>query len=378
MKITIALLFSLLFFGFVMPGSDCKQVNSNMEKRAGRPDGPYVLYKNGLVHTKYIHDNDGVASVKADSVVLAEKANILLRVNTDEPGKLFTVRLKDQLVPEKTEYDNVNKLFVVSDIEGSFGAFRKLLQANKIIDADYNWTFGNGHLVLTGDFVDRGDLVTEVLWLIYHLEEKAKAARGYVHFILGNHEIMNMSGDLRYLNKKYVDNAMLLNEQFVLLYGENSELGRWFRTKNITEKVGDILFVHGGISDMVNQMQVTVPVINELVRPYYADSTYRYPDPRLDTLFSDWGPFWYRGYYAGTRIATIKQLDSTLTKFGVKHIATGHTVIADTVSMLFDGKLFNTDVHHAKGISEGLLVDGGAFYRVNAVGEKFLLYRRDN
>ena len=68
-------------------------------------------------------------------------------------------------------------MFVVSDIEGEFKAFRQLLQGNNIIDENFNWTFGNGHLVLTGDFVDRGTLVTEVLWLIYSLEEKAKNCR---------------------------------------------------------------------------------------------------------------------------------------------------------------------------------------------------------
>ena len=154
-------------------------------------------------------------SVVADSVVLADKSNIKLKVRTDRPAKSFTVKLKDQLVNENTEYPGVNKMFIVSDIEGSFKAFRKLLQSNKIINDDYEWTFGNGHLVLTGDFVDRGDLVTEVLWLIYSLEEKAKAAGGYVHFILGNHEIMNMNGDLRYLNAKYVNNAALLNTDFM-------------------------------------------------------------------------------------------------------------------------------------------------------------------
>ncbi len=45
--------------------------------------------------------------------------------------------------------------------------------------------------------------MTECLWLIYSLEEKAKAAGGYVHFILGNHEIMNMQGDFRYVQDKY-------------------------------------------------------------------------------------------------------------------------------------------------------------------------------
>ena len=376
MRMLITLAVSIVLFGFILPVKRDKKTALPTTQFAGKTDGPYVLYSNEYIYTKYIQDDKGAVSVKSDSFVISEKGRILLKVNTDDPAQLFTVKLKNQLQPENTEYPDVNKMLVVSDIEGSFAAFRKMLQGNGVIDKDLNWTFGNGHLVLTGDFVDRGEQVTEVLWLIYSLEDKAKEAGGYVHYVLGNHEIMNMSGDLRYLNKKYVDNALLLNANFVTLYGENSELGRWLRTKNVAEKVGDILFIHAGISDLVNRMDITAPSINNLVRPYYADTTYRYNDPKLDTLYSDFGPFWYRGYYAGTRKASISQIDSTLAKFGVKHIATGHTVIADTVSMLYGGKVFNTDVHHAKGISEGLLVDGKNIYRVNALGEKFLLLRK--
>ena len=373
MKLFAILVVSVVLFGFVWPVKRDKTIALSTTKPTGKADGPYVLYSNDYIYTKYIHDDKGNVSVKADSFVISEKGRILLKVNTDEPSQLFSVKLKDQLQPENTDYPGVTKMLVVSDIEGNFGAFRKMLQNNGVIDKELNWTFGNGHLVLTGDFVDRGEQVTEVLWLIYSLENKAKEAGGYVHYVLGNHEIMNMSGDLRYLNKKYVDNALLLNANFVTLYGENSELGRWLRTKNVAEKIGDFLFVHGGISDLVNMMDISAASINKLVRPYYADTLYKYNDPKLDTLYSDFGPFWYRGYYAGTRRASMTQIDSTLSKFGVKHIATGHTVIADTVSMLFGGKVFNTDVHHAKGISEGLLVNGNQIYRVNSQGEKFLL-----
>jgi hypothetical protein len=248
------------------------------------------------------------------------------------------------------------------------------LQNAGVIDAGYNWTFGDGHLVLTGDFFDRGDQVTEVLWLIYSLEDKAKAAGGYVHFVLGNHEIMNLSGDLRYLHPKYLQNAALVNEDYMGgLYGENSEIGRWLRTKNIVEKVGNILFMHGGISAEMNFIDISLNKINELARPYYPDSTSKYTDPKVEVIYSDWGPFWYRGYYQGKTIATIGQIDSTLEKYNVKKIATGHTVISDTISVLHNGKLINTDVHHAKGHSEALLIEGGKYYRITLHGEKLLM-----
>jgi hypothetical protein len=107
-----------------------------------------------------------------------------------------------------------------------------------------------------------------------------------------------------------------------------------------------------------------------MVRPYYRDTGYEFQDKRLAILYSDVGPFWYRGYYAGTERATMLQIDNTLEYYGVRHISTGHTVISEHISSLFDRKVINTDVHHAEGHSEGLLVENGKFYRVNASGEK--------
>lgn len=334
-------------------------------------DGPYVLYRNDSVFVKYIENNGGVKSVRTDSMPAASGGSASLLVNTDEPGKTFTVRLKPKLSNEKAEYNGVKKMLVISDIEGNFAALRKLLQANGVIDENLNWTFNKDHVVFTGDFVDRGTMVTEVLWLIYSLEEKAKAAGGYVHYILGNHEIMNMSGDLRYVEARYPEHATLMNKPYRQLFGPDTEMGRWLATKNVAERIGNILFAHGGISSYVNEMQIPLKKLNDLIRPHYRDSAIEYTDPILEILFSDVGPFWYRGYYTGAPGATKEQVDSTLKFYGVRHIGTGHTIIAKNISSLFDGKLFNTDVHHADGHSEALLVENGKFSRVNTAGEKF-------
>ncbi len=374
-KITFAF-FPLLLLGFIIPDTRNQSGSKSFIMTNAPYDGPYVLYKNDKVFIKNVFEENGIKTVKIDSVNMAEKDALSLTVATDEPGKTFSVQLKSTLEAEKSEYKKVSKQLVISDIEGNFGAFRKLLQSAGVIDTNYNWTFGNGHLVLTGDFFDRGDQVTEVLWLIYSLEEKAKMAGGYVHYVLGNHEIMNLSGDLRYLHPKYVQNAVLLNENYMGgLYGENSEIGRWLRTKNIVEKVGHILFMHGGISGEINNMDISLSKLNEIARPYYADTTYNYNDPKLDIIYGDLGPFWYRGYYKATTIASMGQIDSTLDKFDVKLIATGHTIVADTITIWHKGKLINTDVHHAKGHSEALLIDDGKYYRMINGGEKILLMK---
>jgi Calcineurin-like phosphoesterase len=371
-KIALAFI-ALMLTGFILPDKQCNLHQTPGTMHTEQYDGPYVLYKNEKLFVKYIMDDHGSKLVRSDSMALSQRETLSVIVSTDEPGKTFPVQLKKKMQAEKSEYKKVTKQIAISDIEGNFGPFRKLLQSSGVIDSAFNWTFGEGHLVLIGDFFDRGIQVTEVLWLIYSLEEKAKEAGGYVHFILGNHEIMNMSGDLRYVQSKYMENATLLGERYVDLYGENSELGRWLRTKNIVEKIGNILYAHGGISGEINRMDISISGINELSRPFYADSTNTFADKKLDTIFGDFGPFWYRGYYQGRIKATPEQIDSTISKFNIRNIATGHTIVADTISTWYNGKVFNTDVHHAAGKSEALLIEGGKFYRVNTTGEKFLI-----
>lgn len=341
-------------------------------------DGPYVMYTEEWMYVNYITSENGANVRSVDSMALSSRAGYVVKVATEHPGKTFNVRLKEKLQVERSEWGKPRKQLVISDIEGNFAAFRKLLVANKVMDDQFNWTFEDGHLLLVGDFVDRGSQVTEVLWLIYSLEEKARAAGGYVHYVLGNHEIMNLSGDLRYLHPKYVEAATLMNKQFIQLYGESSELGRWLRTKNVAEKVGDILYVHGGISPLVYRVPFDVPMINKIARPFYADSVNNYPDAETEILYSDYGPFWYRGMYkAGDPRVIEKEVDSSLMRFNSKHIITGHTVVSDTVSMWFKGKVFNTDTHHAKGHSQGLLIEGGdKFYRVDANGNRFFMTKK--
>lgn len=335
-------------------------------------DGPYVQYADGQVLVNYIVEKKGRRLVRSENIGAEMKESLRLKVMTDIPEKYFQIRLKRQLENEKSEYTGIKKLLALSDIEGNFGAFRKLLLANKVIDENFNWTFGEGHLVLIGDFFDRGQQVTEVLWLIYYLEEKAKAKGGYVHFILGNHEIMNLTGDLRYTPQKYLDNARLLSEDYMAMYDQNSELGRWLRTKNITEKIDNIIFVHGGISGSVNRLNISLDAINSTARAHF-DKDFDANDDKAATIFGDLGPFWYRGYYDRTDRNIQSQIDSTLSQYKVEHIITGHTIVADSISRWYNGRLLDTDVHHAGGKSEALFIENGKYYRVNAEAIKIFL-----
>jgi len=225
-------------------------------------DGPYVIYRKDTIFIHTIYEEAGNRSLHTDTVFARAKPGIKLMIPAGNPDELFAVTLKPKLQQEKAEYRKVTRQFAVSDMEGNLKGFLKLLKANKVIDDQLNWSFGDGHLVLTGDFFDRGTQVTELLWFIYSLEEKAKSAGGYVHFVLGNHEIMNMNGDFRYVQPRYMEHAALMKMDYLSLFDEQTELGRWLRTKNIVEKVGDVLYMHGGIASEVNLFKAAAPKIN--------------------------------------------------------------------------------------------------------------------
>lgn len=367
--------FSLALSGLILLHSD-KQPDASISGKTPviQLDGPYILYKKDKAFVKYILDSNGVSWIQADTISLNEKKNYTLHVSTDIPGQTFSVTLKDQLQNENSEFESAGKIFALSDIEGDFSSFRKLLQAGGVIDTNYNWTFGNGHLVLVGDFVDRGSQVTEVLWLIYSLEEKAKAAGGYVHFILGNHEIMNLSNDLRYVNPKYMHDSKLMHVNYEKLYEKNSEIGRWLRTKNIIEKIGKLLFAHGGISEEVNDLNLSISRINELARKYYDMEINESVGPVLGTIMSSKvGPFWYRGYYKENFKVTPEEMNDIIAKFSVDHIITGHTIASDTISTWYGGRVIDIDVHDNREIPEALLIEGEKFYRINPSGKKYLI-----
>lgn len=336
-------------------------------------DGPYIFHKkNGLIvkHIRVVDKKPFVISTTT------KHKSPILKIPSAISRDSIVFGLKKLIKLEETEYTHSRKMFVISDVEGNYQRFIELLQANSVIDKHFNWTFGTGHLVLVGDFVDRGVEVTELLWCIYALEDKAIVKGGKVHFVLGNHEIMNLSGETSYVHKKYKYNASLLKKEYSKdLYGKNSELGRWLRSKNIVEKIGNVLFVHGGISSSVNDLDVTLIDINLSASFHYSNIKIDSNNNVLNTLMSTKvGPLWYRGYYRGKVKANESQIDSTLKKFNVRRIITGHTIVGDTISVHYNSKVINTDTRHADGKSEALLIEGTKYYRVNDKGQRVLLF----
>ncbi len=273
-------------------------------------------------------------------------------------------------------FDDVPKIFAVSDIHGEYEALVDLLLSAGIIDETLHWSWGTGHLVVDGDVTDRGDKVTECLWLIYRLEQEARRAGGRVHFVLGNHEIMSMQGDNRYVNQKYLKGIALKTRiRYEDLHGPDMELGRWLRSKHSVIRLNGVLFVHGGIGPHIIDRGMSMADINVSVRGRIDLRSYEVVFDELPKfLFKTMGPFWYRGYHQPREgwysQITDTEVDATLAYYGAQAVVVGHTEI-DEVQSFYGGRVFGIDVPLKDlGSFQGLLWEDGVFYRVTGSGER--------
>jgi len=237
-----------------------------------------------------------------------------------------------------------------------------VLQDAGVIDDNYNWIFDAGHLFFVGDMFDRGKNVTECLWLLYRLETQAQADGGKIHFIIGNHDIMNLIYDFRYVAQKYIVNAQLMGETLESVYALDTELGRWLRTKNLIEKAGPIIFVHGGISPGVDALNLSYDEINYLGR-FRMDSTCITSACFAVNGGSSVGIYWYRGM--ANEDLTQQQVDTILSHFGGDMVVIGHTIF-DDITLLYNEKVICIDLDHeynyTNGFMRALFYENGNIY----------------
>lgn len=270
---------------------------------------------------------------------------------------------------EKTVFKKVEKIAALSDIHGQYDLAIKILMNNEVINKNLEWSFGKGHLVIVGDIFDRGDKVTETLWFIYHLEQQAEKSGGKVHYLLGNHEYMVLHNDIRYLNEKYIISTQLLGLSFPEMYGKQTILGRWLRSKSTILKINDNLFVHGGISEEFISNGFNLEETNQLMRESIdREKKEMKIVPFYKKYYGTNGPIWYRGYFKDG--FTEVELNSILKKLGVNQIIVGHTSQKE-VMQLFNNKIFVVDSSIKNGeYGEILIIKKGEFTRKTMQGSK--------
>ncbi len=301
-------------------------------------DGPHVIWKGSRSQVFRIRGGRLEVEAAQGRVILAlpgvAASPLVLR-----PAKPL---------PARAVFPGPSKILALSDIHGRFDRMLELLKAHGVVDDRLRWTFGHGHLVILGDVMDRGPGVTESLWFLKALEGAARKEGGWVHVLLGNHETMVASGDLRYLHRKYAGKIPGLPSQ-PELYGPESELGRWLRSLPVLLKLGDFLFVHGGISPELLASGLDLQRINACFRSAFGLRA-RQAEGEVALLLGSSGPVWYRGLLApgGRPSSTEEEVDQVLARFQVKALVVGHTSL-EHVTAFHEGKVFGIDA----GIQEG-------------------------
>jgi hypothetical protein len=333
-------------------------------------DGPWLFYRGQKIVRKQIVPQGGRLAVHTDTLPTA--GTPLLTCHITETSTSFTFPQHSFPATQPIYYPAPAKMLVVSDIEGNFNGLQQLLTGTGVIDPHARWQFGTGHLVFVGDMFDRGLQVTECLWLLYKLEHEAEQAGGKVHFLLGNHELMNLTGNYKYVRRKYRHNADSLHVAYGQWYSPTTELGRWLRSKNVMERIGSTLFVHGGISPQILAHHLSLVQLNQLTRQGIdvADRNALQGVAKLVSQ-SELSPDWYRGI--ALQEASTQHVEQVLHTYGVKTMVIGHTP-SKQIHTLYQRRVIAIDILHqdntAQGFMQALWWENGAFYVIDNRGIK--------
>ncbi len=320
-------------------------------------DGPYLFHQaDGSVVAKW------VAAGEVHQKRFAKGKAVELPRFAPFMGK--RVQLKKHK-PDPAVWKQPETMLVISDVEGQYDTTHTFLYRNGVVDKGGKWSFGKGHLVCVGDMVDRGTKVAETMWMLYRLSIEAQAAGGHVHYVIGNHEVMMMGGDVRYTAKKYHDVARLFGLPTEGIVGADTEIGRWWRSLNTLTRIGPYLFVHAGVSPQLGSKKLDLDRLNDAMRAVLGTPPTKIANRDLQALaWGRYGPLWYRGYFKEFALdfgptPTASDLDDVLKNLGAKTIVIGHTKIKKIAPMFGARRVLPIDIPWTDASKvRGILVTG--------------------
>jgi len=289
------------------------------------------------------------------------------------------------------------RIVAIGDIHGDNDAWLAIARAAGLIDAKGRWAGGQAVLVQLGDVVDRGPDSLKTIRHLMKLQREAPRKGGRVIVLVGNHEAMNMIGDLRYVSpgefRSYTDRDSEARRERVyeanrtaieaayharfpamppaeikaewikatplgmlehqIAWKPDGEIGKWVIGNPAVVKLGDTLFVHGGISSVYATL--SVGQINRQV----ADAL-KAQDVKPGAIINDpVGPLWYRGLISrgdgdeatrapippGMKVppGIDEEIDLVLNAYGVKRIVVGHTPSLQGIIPTDNGRLWRAD-----------------------------------
>ena len=317
------------------------------------------------------------------------------------------------------------RVVAVGDAHGAYDQFVAILRSTGLIDRRNRWSGGRSVLVQTGDVLDRGPDSREILDLLRRLERDASRAGGRVYFLLGNHEVMRMIQDWRYVSpEEYADfrtlDSVELRERVYAIASVQAEeraraeqrphdarefrerffeeiplgfiemreafnaagdYGRWLREHHAVIKINGILFVHGGIDGGTAAMGCEE--INEAVRRDLAIE-----NPTLEqaiAMFSSspTGSLWYRGLAEEPEDNFEPWVTGILRAIDAHAIVIGHTPTPNPrIRTRFDGRVIQIDTgmldgeHFPGGVASALEIQGDVLTAIYEEGRERLAAAR--
>ncbi len=305
---------------------------------------------------------------------------VLLAASLASPS----VRARD----EGCELANVPRVVAIGDVHGAYDEFLAVLRLAGIVDQKARWSGGKTHLVQTGDILDRGTQTRPVMELLMRLEGEAKKAGGRVHALLGNHEVMNVLGDLRYVSreeykvyetprsretwdafyrsrseaarqaakeaeqtfdevafrKKFEEEAPLGFVERIQAFSDEGRYGQWLRERRGMVRINGIVFLHGGLTPEVAALGCEA--INATARRQItSDIAKTRENPLASLAAGESGPFWYRGMAREDETAWLPSLERVLQAIAAHAVVIGHTVTGDgRIKPRFGGRVVMIDV----------------------------------
>jgi hypothetical protein len=253
-------------------------------------------------------------------------------------------------------FPGAKRVVAIGDVHGDLDAARAALRLAGAIDARDRWVGKDLVVVQTGDQLDRGDQERRILDLFEKLTLDAQAAGGRFLALNGNHEVMNVQGDFRYITDggfaEFAEFAVAsaaprqvpeaARGRFVA-FAPGGVYAKQLAQRPIVATVGDTLFAHGGV--LPSHVSYGLTRLNQEVGAWM-----RGERPALPAvMLGDDAPVWTRLFgdpnLDDSACATLTQVLDTLR---VKRLVVGHTVQKSGITSACGERVFRIDVGLAR------------------------------
>jgi len=255
------------------------------------------------------------------------------------------------------------RVVAVGDLHGDLDVTRRVLRAAGAIDSADHWVGGKLVLVQTGDTIDRGDDDRAVIDLLERLRVEARKAGGELVAMSGNHEIMNVAGDLRYVSQA---SAAAFEQGRAQAFAPGGPYARILATWPVITKVDRSVFVHGGV--LLQHVRYGIDRINDETAAWMRGER---TAPAI--LMQDDAPVWTRLYSAAESelpVESCAQLEQVLGELGADRMIIGHTPQAHGIDGACGDRVWRIDTglsHHYGGPLQWLEIKAG---RARVGGDK--------